>query len=52
MNTFDFKISWDDYHGGYPNLDGLKKALTDQLGLELIPGTAPVEMLVVKKATN
>jgi uncharacterized protein (TIGR03435 family) len=48
--AFDFKISWDDYAGGYPNLNGFKQALTEQLGLELTEGTAPIEMLVIEKA--
>jgi len=26
------------------------QALADQLGLQLIPGTAPVEMLVIERA--
>ena len=56
-NNYDFKIRWNEYgkkvgdhYTDYPNLEGLKQALTDQLGLELAPGTAPVEMLVVEKA--
>lgn len=48
-NNFDFEISWDDYQGGYPNLNGLKQALPEQLGLDLIPTNMPVEMLVVEK---
>ena len=50
MNNFDFEISWDDYQGGYPNLNGLKQALPNQLGLELLPTNMPIEMLVVEKA--
>ena len=56
-NNFDFKIRWREYEGkaegddpDHPRLDSLKRALIDQLGLELVPGTAPVEMLVVEKA--
>jgi len=56
-NRYDFALQWNDYGKKtgddrpiHPNLDGLKQALTDQLGLELISGTAPVEMLVVEKA--
>ena len=30
--------------------DHLKQALADQLGLELVPGTAPVEFLLIEKA--
>ena len=48
--SFDFEISWDAYEGGYPNLNGFKQALLDQLGLELVPTNMPIEMLVVEKA--
>ena len=48
-NNFDFEISWDDYQGGYPNLNGLKQALPEQLGLELVPTNMPIETLVVEK---
>jgi uncharacterized protein (TIGR03435 family) len=54
-NRYDFKIRWreGERFGGndpdYQNVPGLKQALTEQLGLELVPGTAPVEMLVVEK---
>ncbi|HZL14193.1 MAG TPA: TIGR03435 family protein [Verrucomicrobiae bacterium] len=47
--NFDFEISWNDYEGGYPNPNGFKQALLDQLGLELIPTNMPIEMLVVEK---
>jgi uncharacterized protein (TIGR03435 family) len=48
-NNFDFEISWDDYQGGNPNLNGLMQALPEQLGLELIATNTPIEMLVVEK---
>ena len=54
---YDFKIQWDEYgkkvgsqHPDYPNLDGLKQALLNQLGLELVPSREPIEMLVVENA--
>ena len=56
-NRFDFKLHWNEYannangrQSDYPNPDQLKRALTDQLGLELVPGTASIEMLVVERA--
>jgi uncharacterized protein (TIGR03435 family) len=50
---FDFSLKWNEpkvqkTQQGLP--DSLRQALLNQLGLELIPGTAPVEMLVVEKA--
>jgi len=55
-NRYDFSLAWDQYgkkvgnqYPNYPNLSGLKQALLDQLGLELVPGREPIEMLVVEK---
>jgi uncharacterized protein (TIGR03435 family) len=35
---------------GEPRGEHLKQALADQLGLELVPGTAPIEFLFIEKA--
>jgi uncharacterized protein (TIGR03435 family) len=40
---YDINLKWR-------NQDDLKKILSSQLGLELVPGQAPVEMLIVDKA--
>ena len=51
-NNLNFNLAWSIYGkklGDYPNLDGLKKAFLDQLGLELVPTNTPIEMLVVEK---
>jgi uncharacterized protein (TIGR03435 family) len=54
-NRFDFNFTWDEYgekvgnqYPNYPNLEGLKQVLLDQLGLELVPTNMPIEMLVVE----
>ena len=44
--NFDVDLKWDQNN----REENFKQALTDQLGLELVPGTAPVEFLVVEKA--
>ena len=56
-NHYDFNFTWDGYgkkvgnqYPNYPNLEGLKQVLLDQLGLELVPTNMPIEMLVVEKA--
>ena len=46
---FDMDVKWDDLYRQHRNVDGLKQALLDQAGLELVPANMPVEMLVVEK---
>jgi uncharacterized protein (TIGR03435 family) len=45
---YDVNLKWD--YRNDPQHDNLKQAVNEQLGLELVSGTAPVEMLVVDKA--
>jgi uncharacterized protein (TIGR03435 family) len=54
---FDVDLTWDDemkWDGTgrfyFSNPDGLKQAVLDQLGLDLVPSREPTEMLVVEKA--
>jgi len=47
---YDYSLKWDEPDFRQPNLEGLKQALNDQLGLELVPSREPIEMLVVEKA--
>jgi uncharacterized protein (TIGR03435 family) len=51
--NYDFETAWSvsDEKGAdiYPDLGKMQQAVTDQLGFELVPGTAPIEMLVVEK---
>jgi uncharacterized protein (TIGR03435 family) len=59
-NRFDINLKWDqrepDWILAWPekhhNPDAIKQALTDQLGLELVPSREPIEMLVVEKAKD
>jgi uncharacterized protein (TIGR03435 family) len=46
--SFDVNLTWDEEEY-QKNPDGLKQALLDQLGLELVPANMPIEMLVVSK---
>jgi uncharacterized protein (TIGR03435 family) len=48
-NKYDFFLKWDDAVPTHPNKEGIKQALLEQLGLELVPSREPVEMLVVEK---
>ncbi len=53
---FDYDLKWDDEikwdsagRKHFSNPDGLKKALLEQLGLELVPARESLEVLVVTK---
>ena len=46
--SYDVNFNWN--YQKDPGHKNLQQALYDQLGLVLVPGTAPVEMLVVEKA--
>jgi uncharacterized protein (TIGR03435 family) len=45
-NEFAFEVYWNANGDSLPNL---KQALEEQLGLELVPGTAPVKVLIIEK---
>ena len=48
-SNVDATLNWKKKDWEHPNLDGLKQALHDQLGLELVSTNMPIEMLVVEK---
>ncbi len=48
--SYDDNLKWN--YRNDPRHENLKQALKDQLGLELVPATAPVEMLVIERAKN
>jgi uncharacterized protein (TIGR03435 family) len=47
--SFDLHLKWNQSDDQSLNLENLKQALIDQLGLELVPSREPIEMLVVEK---
>ena len=49
---FDMNVKWDDTDKANRNVDGLKQALLDQLGLELVPSRESIEMLVVEHTSD
>ena len=49
-NLFDIDMRWDEAGGQDSDHEALKQALTEQLGLELVPDRRSVEMLVMEKA--
>jgi uncharacterized protein (TIGR03435 family) len=52
-SRFDIEMTWKDSGKFHPsNPEGLKQALLDHLGLELVPSRQPVEMLVVERVAN
>ena len=49
-SRFDIDLQLNKQEGQQHNPAVLKQALLDELGLELVPGREPIEMLVVEKA--
>ena len=49
---FDISVKWETAPGRpwYPPPDVLKRIVDEQLGLELVPATEPLEVVVVEKA--
>jgi len=46
---FDIDLKWNEKGGQDPNHDALKQVVLNQLGLELVPDSRPIEMVVVEK---
>jgi uncharacterized protein (TIGR03435 family) len=47
-NQYDIDLNWDETDYQHPNVDALKQAVSEQLGLEFVPTNMPMEMLVVR----
>ena len=45
---YDVDLKWD--YRNDPQHENFKQALNNRLGLELVPGTAPIEYLIIEKA--
>ncbi|MDB6026638.1 MAG: polymerase, sigma-24 subunit, subfamily, partial [Verrucomicrobiales bacterium] len=52
IGNFDIEIKWDAPDWKHRNPDALKRALLDQLGLELVPSREPIDMLIVERVKN
>jgi uncharacterized protein (TIGR03435 family) len=48
-NNFDINIKWNALNWRQ-NPDGLRQAILNELGLELVSSREPIDMLVVEKA--
>jgi uncharacterized protein (TIGR03435 family) len=48
-DRFDIDLKLNESNFQHPDPQNLKSAVLDQLGLELVPGREPIEMLVVEK---
>jgi uncharacterized protein (TIGR03435 family) len=46
---YDIELTLDQPASQHPDPVALKQALLEQLGLEVVPGREPIEMLVVPK---
>ncbi len=46
---YDFDLTWKASDQPGANLEAVKQALVDQLGLELVPARESIEMLAVEK---
>jgi uncharacterized protein (TIGR03435 family) len=47
--TFDISLSWDESESKIPKLEAMKQAMSEQLGLVLVPARESIEMLIVKQ---
>jgi uncharacterized protein (TIGR03435 family) len=47
---YDISLKWEQSMPGKPKLEAVKKAVQEQLGLDLVLERRPLEMLVVKRA--
>lgn len=48
---YDIDLNWEQADFQRPNPEAVKQALADNLGLELVPATEPVDMLVVDRSS-
>ncbi len=46
---YDVSLKWKQESWDKPNLQGLRKAVQEQLGLELVPTKRPIEIFVISR---
>lgn len=48
--SYDISLKWNETNSDIMNHDALLTAVREQLGLELVPATRPVEMVIIKES--
>ena len=48
-NRYDASLKWQQASWAKPNLEGMKQAITEQLGLELVADKCPIERIVIDR---
>ncbi len=51
-NHYEVLLKWEQKTQDDPNSEALMKAVQERLGLELVPGRRPVEMLLVEQESG